>query len=79
MSDPTPPPRDDAPHAAASDPPLSLQARTPGPRGHVPRKIGFAALGLIILFAMAAAAWSAAHYAPKAPGEQRDSEVSLQR
>jgi len=79
MSDPTPPPRDDAPHAAASDPPLSLDARTPGPPGRLPRKMGLAALGLLILFAMAAAAWSAAHYSPKAPGERPDTEVSQTR
>ena len=77
MSDPTPPPHaDDAPHAAASDPPLSLGARTPGPRGVKP-KIGLGALGLLLLFLLTAGAWAASHYSPKAPGQKAPATVEI--
>jgi hypothetical protein len=59
---------DDLPEAAsrnaASDPPLSLGARTPGPRG-LARKIVLAALGLIVLAALMAVALVALRYAPR--------------
>lgn len=67
MDEPTPTRRDfpdEMPHQAASDPPLAIENRTPGPRGVGP-KIGLAALGILILFAMVAAAWAAHHYSPK--------------
>ncbi|HEX3700117.1 MAG TPA: hypothetical protein VHV27_05520 [Phenylobacterium sp.] len=51
---------DDLPRSAIADPPLSLEARTPGPRGTAP-KIGLAALALVILFALVAGFWAAAH------------------
>jgi hypothetical protein len=45
---------DEPPHEAA-DPPLSLQARTPGPRGLAP-KLAFAALAVVLLVALIVAA-----------------------
>jgi hypothetical protein len=56
---------DELPRSAGADPPLSLQARTPGPRGGLGGKVGLAALGLLVLFAMFAAVWTASHYSPK--------------
>jgi hypothetical protein len=66
MSDaPRSPPPDDLPRSAVADPPLSLEARTPGPRGRLGKKMGLAALGLLVLFAMVAAGWAASHYSPR--------------
>jgi hypothetical protein len=66
MSDPPrSPPPDELPRSAVADPPLSLEARTPGPRGGLRGKMGLAALGLLVLFAMVAAAWAASHFSPK--------------
>ena len=59
---------------AASDAPLSLAARTPGPRG-LGGKMGLAALGLLILFGMVAAMWMAAHASPKAQMEKPPSKI----
>jgi hypothetical protein len=42
----------------ASDHPLGMRRRTPGPAG-LAGKIGLAALGLILLFAATAAIWAA--------------------
>jgi len=49
---------DEAPRFAASDHPLSLSRRAPGPGG-LAGKIGLAALGLILMFAITAAFWVA--------------------
>jgi len=68
-------PPDDLPRSAVSDPPLSLEARTPGPRGGLGGKMGLAALGLLVLFAMMAALWAASHYSPKAPGQRAPATV----
>lgn len=74
MSDPTPPNDDDTPHGAATDGPLSLAGRTPGPRGLAP-KVGLAALGVLVLFLLTAAAWLASHCSPKAPGQRAPATV----
>ena len=77
MSDPTPPPNaDDAPHAVASDPPLSVGGRTPGPRGLGP-KVGLAALALVVLLLLTAGAWAASHFSPKAPGQKTEQTVEI--
>lgn len=73
----TPPRRqqpDDLPRHAASDPPLSLDARTPGPRGLSP-KLAWAALGLLVLAAMVAAMWAGAHASPKGQMEKPPSRI----
>ena len=64
-----PPPRrrlraDELPRSGVADPLLSLRARTPGPRGLAP-KIGLAALGLLILFAMVALMGAAKYFSPR--------------
>jgi hypothetical protein len=69
---------DDMPRSASVDPPLSLEARTPGPRGEAP-KIWLAALGLLILFAMVAAAWGASQISRKGALDQSDSHIEQHR
>lgn len=55
---------DELPRSGVSDPPLSLEARTPGRRG-LPRKLLLAALGLLAIFALVAAMWLASHFSPR--------------
>jgi hypothetical protein len=49
---------DELPHFAASDHPLSMRRRTPGPGGLI-GKIGLAALGLLLLFVIVGSIWAA--------------------
>jgi len=62
---------------AATDQPLSLEARTPGPSGGV-GKFGLAVLGLLVLFAMVAAMWIAAHQSRKGEIETPPSKIAAQ-
>ncbi|MDB5419241.1 MAG: hypothetical protein JWP86_1120 [Phenylobacterium sp.] len=55
---------DELPRSAIADPLLSPQKLSRGPRG-LRAKIGLAALGLVILFAMVAAVWAALQVSPK--------------
>jgi hypothetical protein len=65
---------DQMPRSAAVDPPLSLDARTPGPRGLVP-KIWLAGLALVILAALTVLAWTAAHASRKGALDKPPSQI----
>ena len=60
---------DELPRSAIADPLLSPERLSPGPRG-LGGKIGLAALGLLILFAMAAVVWAVLQASPK-PAPQK--------
>lgn len=69
---------DDMPPSAAVDPPLSLEARTPGPRGLTP-KIWLAALGVLVLFAMTAVMWGASKLSPKGALQKPPANIEQHR
>lgn len=67
---------DDGRRLPASDAPLSVSRQTPGPAGFRP-KLGLAALGLLLIFAMVAGLWAASHYSRKGAIERAPSRIEI--
>jgi hypothetical protein len=65
---------DALPHEAAADPPLSLQARTPGPPGLAP-KLGLAALAVVLLVVLVGVALAFSHYSRPGDHARPDAEI----
>lgn len=67
-------PVDELPRSAISDRLLSPEKLSPGPRG-LGVKIGLAALGLLILFAVMAVVWAVLQVSPKPAPQQPPPQV----
>lgn len=65
---------DELPRSAVADSPLSLDARTPGPRGVAP-KLGLAALAVVLLLAMVGGLLVLSHFSPAPRTTQQDAQL----